>query len=254
MTSRPLPRGLAAAALALAGAASAAPLTPSSGGIAVSGTLDGGGRYEVQGILKDGNFSGTMKMTLGGQTIAAPLNEKRSYLENGKCYFRFEQGRARGEVAGKCDSTAIEGTFEAFVPGQGLSNGKSKAKVTLVGGAVVGAAPGQLPTAKLTCAYQDRKISVKWGEPTQYSLAFSNMGTLTLSGSSYRAGSSGGSFERVGKDKIRLKSGPWAGAVGTLEPDRSGRPAVVFHIEENRRADGVHLVDPYTTRCTQARS
>jgi hypothetical protein len=35
---------------------------------------------------------------------------------------------------------------------------------------------------------------------------------------------------------------------------RSGRPAVVFHIEENRRADGVHIVDPYTTRCPDSRS
>jgi hypothetical protein len=28
---------------------------------------------------------------------------------------------------------------------------------------------------------------------------------------------------------------------------------VIFHIEENRRPGGVHIVDPYTTRCTRAR-
>lgn len=247
-------RGVAGALAAAMAGAFAAALTPSAGGLAVTGTLDKGGSYAIQAVLKNGSFSGTMKVTLGGQTVEGPLNEKRSYLENGKCYFRFEQGRARAEVGGKCDSTAIAGTFDAFIPGQGGTVGKAQGRITLLGGGAATAKAGQLPSAKLTCAYQDRKFSAKWGEATQYSLAFSNMASLTLSGGRYTTPKASGSFERVGPDKIRLGSGPWAGAVGTLEPDRSGRPAVVFHIEENRRADGVHIVDPYTTRCTEGRA
>jgi hypothetical protein len=239
--------------LAQAGAL-AAPLTPSSGKLAVSGTLAGDGRYDIRATLKGGNFSGSAKLTVGGRTLELPLLEKRSYLENGKCYFRFEQGRARGELSGKCDSESFEGRFETFLDGD-LRNGSQKGQVALAGGAAATAAAGQVPTAKLTCAYQERKFSAKWGESTQYSLHFSNMSTLTLTGGKYRAGQSGsGSFERVGRDKVRLTSGTWAGAIGTLEPDRSGRPAVVFHIEENRRADGVHIIDPYTTHCTEGRA
>ncbi|HEX7889820.1 MAG TPA: hypothetical protein VF522_10710 [Ramlibacter sp.] len=245
---------LAAALLAPAGSAGAAPLAPSSGHLAVEGRLDPGGRYAIEATLKDGNFTGTMTVTLGGQTLSAPLMERRSHLENGRCYFRAEQGRARAELAGKCDSTGFEGTFNTFLPGPGSATGKQQGRVALSGGGQKTVAAGTLPAAKLTCAYQDRKVSFKWGEATQYSLAFSNLGTLALSGHRYATAKSAGSFERVGADKIRLTSGPWAGAVGTLEPDRSGRPAVVFHIEENRRPDGVHIVDPYTTRCTEARS
>jgi len=252
-----MPRGAIGAAgllgLAAMGGAIAAPLAPSSGAMTLAGTLERGGRYEIQAVLKDGNFSGTARLTLNGQTIEGPLLDKRSYLENGKCYFRFEQGRARGEIRGKCDSATMDGTFETFTPAQGGATGKSSGTVTLLGGASRTAAAGQWPAAKLTCAYQDRKYTSKIGGTTQYSLAFSNMGSLKLSGSSYATGTGSGSLQRVEADKIRLTSGPWSGAVGTLEPDRSGRPAVVFHIEENRRPDGVHIVDPYTTRCTEAR-
>ncbi|MCG2595046.1 hypothetical protein LZ009_19885 [Ramlibacter sp. XY19] len=234
--------------------ASAAALGPSSGRLTVSGMLAGGGRFEIDADLKGGNFTGTGKVTVGGQSFEGPLLPRRSYLENGKCYFRFEQGRARGDISGKCDSSGMEGRFETFVAGD-LRNGASSGRVTVAGGGMATAAAGQLPTAKLTCAYQDRRIGVRPGETTQFSLQSSNLATLTLAAGRYSAGrSAGGSFERVGADKIRLTSGPWSGALGTLEPDRSGRPAVVFHIEENRRPDGVHLVDPSTTRCTESRS
>lgn len=245
---------LALLGLAAMGGALAAPLAPSSGAMTLVGTLEPGGRYEIQATLKDGNFTGTARLTLNGQTIQGPLKQGQSYLENGKCYFRVEQGRSRGEIRGKCDSAAIEGSFETFIAGQGGARGASSGTITPLGGAPKAAAAGQLPSAKLTCAYQDRKYTAKIGETTQYSLAYSNMTSLTLSGSSYRAGRQSGSFQRIAADKIRLTSGPWSGAVGTLEPDRSGQPAVFFHIEENRRRDGVHIIDPYTTRCTQARS
>lgn len=235
------------------------PLSPNSGALTLVGEIrdsDGGqGEFRISATLSGGDFRGTLRLTLDGQTVEAPLIPTRSYLENGKCYFRAESGRARAELGGPCDTAAIRGTFETFMPGKGLSNGIMSGRVQ---GAAVPASPaaaqvGILPTARLTCAYQDRRIGVGMGEATQYSLAYSNMGSLTLeAGGAYRTASSGGRFTRAG-DKIRLTSGAWAGAVGTLEPDRSGEPAVVFHIEENRRANGVHLVDPYTTRCTRAR-
>lgn len=240
---------------ASAGGAVGAALTPSAGAIIFSGTLDRGGTYVVQADLQGGNLNGKARLTLDGQTLEAPLKPGHSYLENGKCYLRFEQGRARAEIRGPCTDTAIDGSFETFLPGMGIVTGKASGKVTLAGGAppVARNAEGQVPKARLTCAYQDRKYTAKLGETTQYSLAYSNMVNLTLTASGYTAGKSSGSYQRVAQDKIQLTSGPWRGAIGTLEPDRSGRPAVVFHIEENRHGNGVHIVDPYTTRCTEAR-
>ena len=238
----------------------AAPLTPNSGALTVTGELaDSGnpvGRFDMQAVLKDGNFTGTATFTVDGASVSGPLLANRSYLENGRCYFRVENGRARAEISGKCDHAGMEGRFETFVPGAGMKTGTAKATFSLAGGAAATApaASGKLPSGKLMCAFNEPKVSFKWGEATQYSLQYSNMASLTLNpGGTYVAGSgTRGRFSRQG-NKIRLESGPWAGAVGSLETDRSGTPAVVFHIEENRRADGVHVVDPYTTRCTKAR-
>lgn len=242
--------------LALAPAVHATPLTPSQGAVAYSGTTtdsDGAvGSFAVEATLKEGGFSGQGRIVTGEAVVEGALL-KRSYLENGKCYFHLENGRARAEFGGPCDSTRIEGRFEIFHPAAGMKIGKI-AGAGKAAAAPTGANSVPLPTAKLTCAYQDRKIGIRWGEATQYSLAFSNMGSLTLSpAGTYRAGASAqGRYVRNG-DKIQLSSGPWAGAIGTIERDRSGEPAIVFHIEENRRPDGVHRVDPYTTRCTKAR-
>lgn len=238
----------------------AAPLTPNSGALTVTGELaDSGapvGSFNFQAVLKDGNFTGTATLTVDGTTLSGPLLDRRSYLENGRCYFRFENGRARAEISGKCDDAGLEaGRFETFIPGVGLKTGTAKAAFQLAGGAAATAsvAAGKLPSGKLICAYNEPKISFKWGEATQYSLQYSNMVNLTLDpGGAYVAGSARGRYSRQG-NKIRLLSGPFEGAVGSLENDRSGTPAVIFHIEENKRADGVHVVDPYTTRCTKAR-
>ncbi|MGB3809902.1 MAG: hypothetical protein WA943_07370 [Parvibaculum sp.] len=244
--------------LCLPAAAEAVALAPNSGAMTLSGIVDtgggAGGKFFISATLKGGDFTGTMRVSVGGQSFEAALMPSRSYFENGKCYFRAESGRARAEIGGPCDSASIKGRFEAFLPGEGMMGGSAEGQVQLAGGsAPAAAATGVLPKVKLTCAYQDRKIGVGLGKPTEYSLAYSNMVSLVVSPSGkYTAGKSGGQFTRDG-DKIRLTSGTWAGAVGTLEADRSGRPAVVFHIEENRRPDGVHIVDPYTTRCTQAR-
>lgn len=57
------------------------------------------------------------------------------------------------------------------------------------------AAGGVLPAAKLTCAYQGRRIGIGMGQATEYNLAFSNMISLTLSpaGTYVAEGAAGGS-------------------------------------------------------------
>lgn len=258
---RAFPRSaLTLASLLLGGGVLAAPLTPNTGALTMNGELaDSGsqvGSFSMQAVLKDGNFTGTATLTVDGTTLSGALLDRRSYLENGRCYFRFENGRARAEISGRCDDAGLEGgRFETFIPGLGLKTGTAKARFAMADGAPATAqlVTGKLPSGKLVCAFNEPKVSFKWGEATQYTLQYSNMVNLTLApGGAYTAGSARGRYSRQ-DNKIRLVSGPFEGAIGTLENDRSGTPAVVFHIEENRRADGVHVVDPYTTRCTKAR-
>jgi hypothetical protein len=243
----------------IAASAAAAPLTPNSGPVTLKGSLTDSdkqtGTFTVQANLKDGNFTGTATFEIGGQAIAGPLIERRSYLGNGRCYFRIENGRARAEVAGKCDSATLDGRFDLFLPGGDAHTGSATATIALAGGAVAAEASGRLPAGKLTCAYTETHVSFKWGEANQYSLHMSNLASLTLDPSGNYAVASGtrGRYTREPGGKIRLASGPWEGAIGTLENDRSGAPAVVFYLEENRRPDGVPIVDPYTTHCTRAR-
>ncbi|MBX3593486.1 hypothetical protein [Sphingomonas sp.] len=68
----------------------------------------------------------------------------------------------------------------------------------------------------------------------------------------YRTASTSGTFAREA-DTIRLPSGPFAGAVGQLMPDEAREPAVFFERDENRRADGVHIVDPERSSATVPR-
>jgi hypothetical protein len=241
-----------------AASAAAAPLTANSGAIAAKGELADGGRvvgsFTVQAVLRDGNFSGTGTLVAGGSTVSGALVDKRSYFENGRCYFRIENGRAHAEVSGKCDSAGMEGRFQSFIPDGAMGSGSAKASFVLAGGAPAVQA-ARLPSGKLTCAYNEPKIGIRMGEITQYNLRFSNLASLTLDpAGTYVAGNGArGRFTQVAGGKIRLVSGPWEGATGALENDRSGAPAVVFHIEENRRPDGIHIVDPYSTHCTTAR-
>ncbi|WP_207458983.1 hypothetical protein [Azospirillum sp. SYSU D00513] len=250
--------GLSVAALAVSTAPlTAAPLTADQGAVAFSGSLtDSGGRpgdFAVEATLAKGDFTGRGRITTSGYSVEGPI--VRGYLENGRCSIRIENGRSRGEISGTCDTDRIGGRFETFHPGGGLLTGTVAGTARAAG--VEDRPAGQdipLPTAKLTCAYQDRKIGVGLGETTQYSLAYSNMVSLTLTASgTYAVGSGGtGQFARSG-NKLTLTSGPYEGAVGTVELDRSGEPAVLFLREENETPAGVHRVDPYTTRCTRAR-
>jgi len=186
-------QALAATAAITACGAWAAALSPSAGHLVLSGTLADGGRFEIRALLKDGLFSGQGQFETAGETISGALHDRLSFYENGRCRFRVEQGRARAEISGKCDSTAMSGRFEAFSPGQGARGGEGRASVALqaggaatlqAGGAAAApaapAATDALPGIKLQCAYMDRSYSFKWGESTEYRLAHSNMVSLTL--------------------------------------------------------------------------
>jgi hypothetical protein len=246
----------AAAMLMLAGAAAAAPLSPNQGAVAITGALEDGagnrGEYQVQAVLKEGYFTGTGRISIAGQVLEAPLHARRSYYENGRCVFYWERDRARAELYGPCDSAGHgvpdKGGFDAFLPGQGVLVGKASGKVVLSGGVRAPPAPA-LPVARLSCAYQERTVSFRAGETMQFG-AIVSQGALTLRpGGVYVAGSSNtpGRYARTG-DKVRFTSGPWAGAVATLEPDSAGKPALTFDREENAAAGRVL---PQTTRCVQ---
>jgi hypothetical protein len=243
----------------LASSVLAAPLGPNTGAVTVTGTAndhDGHkGSFSIQAVLSGGNFTGTGHFAVGNAVVDGALDPKLSYFENGRCAFRWESGKARASVSGACDSAALtRGRMESFTPDDGARNGEAEGSIVLgkAGAPLAAAANLPLPTAKLTCAYQERRIAAG-NVDTQYSLAISNMASLTLSpAGAYRTANGAGRFTRSG-NQVRLAGGPFDGALGTLEADRSGAPAVIFHIEENRRPGGVHIVDPYTTRCTRAR-
>lgn len=233
------------------------PVGPNAGTMRGEGTLsdsDGNtGAWAIEAVLSEGYFVGTGRASVGEAIVEGPLTKSASYLENGKCYFKFEQGRNRIEIGGPCTTTEIEGRLNGFVAGDSKVG-------TITGNLAFGASAkaaaakeGSLPTAKLTCAWMERIGGNVAGDLPTYELRVSNMVTLTLtSDGTYKTNKAGGAFVREG-DAIKLTSGPFAGAVGRLMPDKSGKPAVYFEIDENRGADGVHKVDPARTSCTEAR-
>lgn len=256
---------LLAAAPALAQVTpSGAPVGPNAGAVSGQGTLsdhDGNqGTWRVEGVLSQGNFTGTGTVEIAGQTVSGPLAKGQSYLENGKCYFEIEQGRSHVHLGGPCTTTAIAGLLGGFVAGTeyGTVNGTMSGTLRFgSAGATAAAAKstgsGVLPTRKLTCAFMDRVGGNVAGDMPDYQLHYSAMVTLTLSPAGrYATNVGGGAFVREG-DAVRLTGGPFAGAVGRLQADRSGEPAVYFERAENRRADGSFIIDPGRTACTVAR-
>jgi hypothetical protein len=251
---------LGAASVPCAALAQGAPVTPNLGAVHGEGVLsdnDGAsGTWTIDAVLSGGDFTGTGSATLGGVSVQGPLSKGGSYLENGKCYFKIENGRQRIEIGGPCTTQSISGRASGFVAGDSLVGTASGVlrfgkAATRTGAAAPSA--GTLPTAKLTCAWMERVGGNVAGDLPDYQLRNSNMVTLTLTPSgTYRTNSASGKFVREG-DRIRLTSGAFAGAVGRLQPDRSGQPAVYFERDENRRANGVHIVDPARTACTLAR-
>lgn len=253
---------LAATAVAQPAPPAGPAVTPNAGAVTGKGTLSesGGaslGTWAVDAVLKDGNFSGALTVTIKGATLTLPLKTSQSFLENGKCYFYGEQGRARVEIGGPCTMNGVSGRLSGFVPQNDIYSLTGFMQGSLAfgraGGPPTKTAAAVLPTNKLVCAWMERIGGNVAGDLARYELRNSNMATLTLSPSgTYRTASASGVFKREG-DTIRLTSGAFAGAVGRLQPDRSGKPAVYFEVAENRRANGAHIVDPARTSCTTAR-
>lgn len=249
---------IGAATLPNAVLAQGAPVTPNLGAVHGEGVLkdnDGNaGTWSIDAVLSGGDFTGTGTATLRGATVQGPLAKGGSFLENGKCHFRIESGRQRVEIGGPCTTQSISGHAGGFVAGDTVvGTAQGTLRFGKAGGKAQAPAVGTLPTAKLTCAWMERVGGNVAGDLPNYQLRTSNMVTLTLSaGGTYRTNAASGSFVREG-DRIRLTSGAFAGAVGRLQPDRSGQPAVYFERDENRRANGVHIVDPARTSCTVAR-
>lgn len=256
--------GTVTATLLIATSAFAAPptpaagtaVTPNMGAVTGNGILtdrDGNplGTWSVDGALKAGKFTGTLSATLKGQTLALPLVDNRSYLENSRCVLHAEEGRTRFEVSGPCTSNGISGYLSAFVPAGEIYSvdGFASGKLTFAkpGSA---AKSGILPTTRLSCAWMERIGGNVAGQDFHYELRPSNMGFLQFTGSIYTTAHTSGTWVRGTGDEIRLISGQFAGAVGHLQPDKSGQPAVYFERDENRDKRDVHIVDPQRTSCT----
>jgi hypothetical protein len=252
------PSLLAVGLLLAGGEARAQAPGPNGGAVTGQGVLndhDGHrGTWSVQAVLKDGNFTGSGSVVLAGSTVAGPLDAKRSYVESGRCYFEVEQGRNHVNIGGPCTTASISGRMNGFFDGESRS-GEMQGTLRFGGSATApkGAPAAVVPTGKLTCAYQERLGGVVGGDLQHYELRVSNMVTLTLTpGGAYRTNASSGRYTRAG-DSIRLVGGAFAGAVGRLRPDRTGQAAVYFERDENRRPNGVPIVDVATTACTKAR-
>jgi hypothetical protein len=246
-----------------AGAPQPAPgktVTANMGAVTGSGTLtdrDGQpiGTWSVTAVLKAGKFAGSSTVVIKGQTVSLPLIENRSYLENSRCVFYSEQDRTHIELSGPCTSNGIGGFLNAFIPAGEVYSVSGYVSGGLAFRAA-GVAPktGVLPTARLICAWMERMGGVVAGQDYHYELRYSNMGYLQLSPQgTYKTANTSGKWVRSGGDSIRLISGQFAGAVGHLQPDKSGQPAIYFERDENRDARDVHIVDPQRTSCTVKR-
>lgn len=256
---RKLQRLLVCGLLCIAPPLLAAEVSPNAGAVEGSGTLkdnDGrSGTWSVKAVLKNGNFTGEATISHAGTVFTAPLKTGQSFVENGKCYFGVEKDRTRAAFGGPCTTDSISGRLDGFIPGTGVIVGEMTGKLTFGAAATARSAPktGTVPTVKLTCAWWETRVTYNAGEMNSRELRPSNMAVLTLSpNGTYRTANTNGTYVREG-DHIRLTSGAFKGAVGQLRPDRSGQPAVYFERDENKRPDGVHIVDPATTACTQAR-
>jgi hypothetical protein len=248
--------GVAALLLAAAPAAAQQP-SPNAGAFSGAGRLndhDGNsGAWQASGTLREGKFSGKLAIALGGKPMTVSLLPGPAYLENGFCVLKGESGRNRMELRGKCDRTHFgPGTMSGYFDQDRSFNGEFSGALTW-GAAAPAVASGALPTTRLNCGYRERTGGSVAGQLPYYENRNSLMGFLILSpDGSYRTQNATGRFERRG-DGIKLTSGAYAGATGRLRPDNSGAPAVYFELDENRRANGSGIVDPWSTFCVRQR-
>lgn len=208
------------------------------------------GTWKVGGTLAKGLITGSLSITLGAREMTVDLEQGKAYLESGFCVLKGVNGRNRFQLRGRCDQEPFAGKINGYFDQVGTVDGEFTGSLVW-GNPQVASANGLLPSGKLTCSYMERIGGVVAGDLGTREIRPSALGSLTLSGSSYVARNGSGSFVRQGST-IRLTSGPWAGAVGILMPDSSGQPAVYFELQDNRRADGTYIVDPWRTFCTKA--
>lgn len=242
-----------AAAATLVAWPSVAQINPNAGPVSGEGTLndnDGNrGTWNLTGNLAAGQFSGTISMTLGSRAMTVQM--KNAFHENGNCIFKGENGRNRFELRGKCSPSSFgPGTINGYFDGQGTFDGAFSGALRWGKVAAKPAARGVVPTAKLMCIVRERVGGNVAGDLPRYESRPSSMVSLTLAGGTYRTRNASGSYSVVG-DRVRFTSGHYAGAVGELRADNSGAPAVYFNLDENRRANGTPIVDPWTTACAQ---
>ena len=237
--------------------AAAQQLSPNAGAFSGEGQLndhDGNsGTWQAKGALREGKFSGSLSIVLGGKPMTVVLQPGPAYLENGFCVLKGEDGRNRMELRGKCDRQRFgPGTASGYFDQDRSFNGEFSGQLRW-GAASAGWAWGELPTAKLSCGYGERTAGNVAGELPYYENRNSLMGFLILlPDGSYRTQNGTGRFERRG-DSVRLASGAYAGAVGRLRADNSGDPAVYFDLSENRRANGSPIGGPWSTFCVRQR-
>jgi hypothetical protein len=248
----------ALAALLLVGtAALAQQLSPNAGSFVGEGQLndhDGNkGTWLANGALREGRFTGTMSVVLGGKRLTVTLQPGPAYLENGFCVLKGENGRNRVELRGKCDRSKFgPGTIAGYFDRDRSFNGEFSGRLAW-GGAVPASTAEVLPTARLNCGFRERVGGVVAGQLADYENRPSLMGFLSLTpDGTYRTQNGTGGFRRNG-DTIRFTSGSYAGALGRLRPDNSGEAAIYFSLDENRRANGTPIVDPWSTFCVHAR-
>ncbi|RYE03345.1 MAG: hypothetical protein EOP61_04985 [Sphingomonadales bacterium] len=244
-------RLIAAAAMLVLATPAAAQVSPNAGPVSGEGVLndhDGNsGAWKLSATLAGGAFSGTMEMVLGGKPMSVTL--KNAYYENGNCILRGENGRNRFELRGKCSPTQFgPGTADGYFDRDRAFNGEFSGTLRWGRAAAKPAATGVVPTAKLMCIYRERVGGNVAGDLARYESRPSSMVSLTLGGGAYRTRNASGAYT-VSGNRIRFTSGFYAGAVGELRADNSGAPAVYFSLEENRRANGTPIVDPWSTAC-----
>ncbi len=232
-----------------------AQLNPNGGAFSAKGVLndhDGNrGEWAAQGALKGGAFQGQMAMVLGGKAMKVSMDQ--AYVENGFCVLRGVDGRNRFELRGKCSPTSFgPGVAKGYFDGDRDFTGEFSGTIQFGAAARVPAKAGIVPTGKLMCIYRERVGGVVAGDIGTRMSRPSAMVSLTLSGGHYQTRNGGGAYTVRG-DRVRLTSGPFAGAVGELRADNSGAPAVYFNVEDNRAANGRPIVDPWTTACATQR-
>lgn len=209
------------------------------------------GQWTARGTLVVGQIAGQLAVSVGGRQITVDLSQGRAYFEHRFSVLKGVAGRNRFQLRGRCDQTPFTGTVSGYFDGVGEVNGEFTGSMIWGKPAASSAADAVLPTGKLSCGYHERVGGVVAVDLGTREIRPSALGSLTLTpAEAYIARNGSGRFVREGASTIRLTSGPWTRAKATLQPDNSGAPAVYFELDDNRRADGTYIVDPWRTFCT----